>query len=202
VAWVVDGDTIAVGAGERVRLIGINTPETRDPRRPVECFGEQAAARTRAILPAGTSVRLVFDVERTDRYGRTLAYVYRVRDGLFVNAALVAEGYAQVATYPPNVAHAEEFLRLERLARFFRSGLWSACAVPVPPPVPPPPPAAAPAPGPCDPAYPGCASRPRRPTSTAPTSRTGASRCAHPTRTASTPTATGSAASDRPGARP
>ena len=161
VAFVVDGDTIAVGAGERVRLIGINTPETRDPRVPVECFGKEAAARTAALLPPGTPVRLAFDVERTDRYGRTLAYVYRRGDGLFLNAALVAEGYAQVATYPPNVAHADEFLRLERLARFFGSGLWSACRAPAPPPAPPPPapappgPAPAPGPGRCDPAYPG-----------------------------------------------
>lgn len=124
---MVDGDTLVIAGGERVRLIGIDTPETKDPRKPVQCFGEEAAAFTAELLPASTPVRLVYDVERKDRYGRTLAYVYRLSDGFFVNAALVAEGYAQAYTYPPNVAHSEEFVELARQARDAGRGLWSAC---------------------------------------------------------------------------
>ncbi|MGH8999428.1 MAG: thermonuclease family protein [Acidimicrobiia bacterium] len=124
---VVDGDTLVVRGGQRVRLIGIDTPETVDPRRPVQCFGREAADRLRSLLAAGTDVRLAYDVERTDRFGRTLAYVYRRSDGLFVNAALVAGGYAQPATYPPNVAHADDFADLARQARQTQMGLWGAC---------------------------------------------------------------------------
>jgi micrococcal nuclease len=127
---VVDGDTVMVSRGtkgKRVRLIGIDAPESVDPRRPVGCFGREASQRMFTLLPPGTPVRLVYDVERTDRYGRTLAYVYRRPDGLFVNAALVEEGYAAVATYPPNVVHADEFVALARQAREARLGLWGAC---------------------------------------------------------------------------
>lgn len=126
---VIDGDTIVVGDGERVRLIGIDTPETKDPREPVGCFGREASSYTDDLLPAGTAVRLAYDVERTDRYGRTLAYVYRASDGLFVNAALVRDGYAYAYTYPPNVAHSEEFVALQREAREADRGLWGACPV-------------------------------------------------------------------------
>ncbi|MBI2170315.1 MAG: thermonuclease family protein [Actinobacteria bacterium] len=127
VAGVVDGDTLDHTNGTRIRLIGIDTPETKDPRKPVECFGREAAARLATLLPAGTEVTLVYDIERLDRYGRTLAYVYRTSDGLFVNAAMVADGYASAFTYPPNVEHAEEFVRLEREAREANRGLWAAC---------------------------------------------------------------------------
>jgi micrococcal nuclease len=127
VVRVVDGDTIVVTGKIRVRLIGMDTPEVVDPRKPVQCFGRAASARTKHLLPPGTPVRLVYDVDRYDRYGRTLAYVYRARDNLFVNAALVREGYATVYTFPPNVAHEEDFVRLEREARAADRGLWSAC---------------------------------------------------------------------------
>ena len=111
-----------------MRLIGIDTPETKDPRRPVGCFGREASHHTSRLLRAGTKVRLAYDVERTDRYGRTLAYVYRSRDGLFVNAALVRDGYAYAYTYPPDVAHADELVALQREAREAGRGLWSACS--------------------------------------------------------------------------
>jgi micrococcal nuclease len=130
---VIDGDTVVVTGGERVRLIGIDTPETRHPDRGVECFGREASAHTERLLPPGEPVRLVYDVERRDRYGRTLAHLYRLRDGLHVNAALVADGYAQVATYPPNVAPAHELLELQRTARAEGRGLWSACDLELPP---------------------------------------------------------------------
>ena len=130
---VVDGDTVVVrlpGTGrvkEKVRLIGITTPESVDPRSVVECFGREAGRRTAALLPPGTAVRLVRDVEARDRYSRLLAYVYRVDDGLFVNLALVADGYAAVATYPPNVAHAEELAAAAHTAEEQGRGLWGAC---------------------------------------------------------------------------
>lgn len=127
---VVDGDTIVVSGGERVRLIGVDTPETRDPRRPVGCFGKQASEFTSTLLPAGSRVRLVGDVEPRDRYQRLLAYAYRLPDGLFVNAELLRRGFGQVLTIPPNVAHSEEFVALSREAREEERGLWGACRGP------------------------------------------------------------------------
>ncbi|MFN7150141.1 MAG: thermonuclease family protein, partial [Microthrixaceae bacterium] len=103
---VVDGDTLVVvvdGAEERVRLIGMNTPESVDRRRPVMCFGKEASAHLDELVPAGTPVRLERDVEVRDRYDRLLAYLYRASDGLFVNLAMVTDGYAQQYTFPPNV---------------------------------------------------------------------------------------------------
>lgn len=124
---VVDGDTIVVDRSTTVRLTGVDTPETRHPSKPVQCYGEEASKRTAGLLPSGTRVRLVTDAEPRDHYGRTLAYVYRLRDGLFVNAALLRDGYAQPLTIPPNVAHAEEFRELARGAREANRGLWGAC---------------------------------------------------------------------------
>ena len=127
---VVDGDTVVVhlgGRDEHVRLIGIDTPETVDPRRPVQCFGKEASNRTKALLPKGTAVRLERDVEARDRYGRLLAYVYRVEDGTFVNLALAEEGYAQSLTIPPNVAYADRFAAAVADARRAGRGLWGAC---------------------------------------------------------------------------
>ena len=132
VVRVVDGDTVEVRVGgreETVRLIGIDTPETVDPRSPVECFGQEASERTKALLPAGAGVRLVADAEPRDRYDRLLAYVYR-DDGTFVNLALVEDGYASVSTYPPNVAHEREFTAAAARARDEGRGLWSACGGP------------------------------------------------------------------------
>ncbi|MEA2687011.1 MAG: micrococcal nuclease [Actinomycetota bacterium] len=124
---VIDGDTIVVAGGYHIRLIGIDTPETKDPRRPVQCFGQEASAFLTDLLPRGTGVRLVGDVEDLDIYDRTLAYAYRLPDGLFVNADLVRQGYARTLTIPPNVAHADEFLALVEQAREAGRGLWSAC---------------------------------------------------------------------------
>src|SRR5680860_1548743 len=118
----VDGDTLWVEDRVKVRLIGVDTPETKHPSRAVECFGREASDLLSELLPLGTDVRLAYDVEREDRYGRTLAYLYRVEDGLFVNAELVREGYAQAYTVPPNVAHVDEFLALQAEAREARRG--------------------------------------------------------------------------------
>lgn len=126
----VDGDTIVVRIRNdevRVRLIGINTPESVDPRRPVQCFGREASAHLDEMLPPGTPLRLVRDVEARDRYDRLLAYVYRAADGLFVNLAQIEDGYARVYTFPPNVAHVDELRAAERNARETGAGLWSAC---------------------------------------------------------------------------
>lgn len=133
VVRVVDGDTIIVrlsGKNERVRLIGIDTPESVKPNTPVECFALEASARTKALLPAGSVVKLVRDVELRDRYGRLLAYVYRASDDLFVNLALATDGYASAYTYPPNVAHAGELVAAAGEARDAGRGLWSRCHSP------------------------------------------------------------------------
>jgi micrococcal nuclease len=127
---VVDGDTVVIHVGgrdEHVRLIGIDTPETVDPRKPVQCFGKEASRRTAALLPVGTPVRLERDVEARDRYGRLLAYVYRVADGTFVNLALAEEGFALSLTIPPNVAYADRFAAAVADARRAGRGLWGAC---------------------------------------------------------------------------
>lgn len=130
VVRVVDGDTIVVKTGgieEKVRLIGIDTPETVKPGSPVECYGKAASAMTAELLPVGTQVLLERDVEARDRYDRLLAYVYRASDAVFVNLELVEGGYALPATYPPNVAHTEDFLAASREARADRRGLWNEC---------------------------------------------------------------------------
>lgn len=124
VARVVDGDTIELVGGERVRYVGIDTPETVDPRKPVMCFGHEASAKNKELVE-GKEVRLVRDITDRDKYGRLLRYVY-VGD-LFVNDALVRQGYAHAYTYPPDVAMNERFLAAEREARAAGRGLWSAC---------------------------------------------------------------------------
>lgn len=129
VVRVVDGDTIVVRLGgeeERVRYIGVDTPESVKPGAPVECFGKRAAAENRRLVE-GRRVRLVADAEARDRYGRRLAYVYRASDGLFVNRALVERGYATPLTIAPNVRYAQRFTAWSRAARAGGRGLWSAC---------------------------------------------------------------------------
>lgn len=128
---VVDGDTIQVevdGQRENVRLIGIDTPETKRPNTPVECFGPEASAFTTSLLPEGTPLLLERDVEARDDYDRLLAYVYRADDGLFVNLEIVAQGYANLLTFPPNVAHVDDFVAAARAAEAADLGLWRACS--------------------------------------------------------------------------
>jgi endonuclease YncB( thermonuclease family) len=127
---VVDGDTIQVSMNGRtytVRYTGIDTPETVHPDKPVQPFGPEASAKNKELV-GSRIVRLEKDVSETDRYGRLLRYVYV--DGLFVNAELVRLGYAQVATYPPDVKHADLFIRLQREAREAGRGLWAAPPTP------------------------------------------------------------------------
>lgn len=131
VVVVIDGDTIIAdfdGREETVRLIGIDTPETKKPNAPVECFGPEASAYTSALLPKGTPVRIERDVEARDDYGRLLGYVYRASDGLFVNLDLVATGHAEVLSIRPNTTYRDEFVEAARSAEQADLGLWGACA--------------------------------------------------------------------------
>lgn len=120
---IIDGDTVEMGNGEKVRYIGVNTPESVDPRKGVECFGKEAAQFNREMVE-GKVVRLERDISDRDRYGRLLRFVY-LEDGTFVNERLVREGYASVSTYPPDVSKKEIFLRAENEARKVERGLWS-----------------------------------------------------------------------------
>jgi len=130
VVRVVDGDTVRValaGGVERVRYIGVDTPESVKPGTPVQCYAHKASAEN-ARLVGGRRVRLVLDVEPRDRFGRLLAYVYRADDGVFVNAQLVRRGFARPLTIPPDVRFAARFRALAAQARRDHRGLWSACA--------------------------------------------------------------------------
>lgn len=126
VSRVVDGDTFQIDAGggrkETVRLIGVDTPETVKPGSPVEPYGTEASDFAKKLL-TGQTVCLERDVEERDRYGRLLAYAY-LKDGTFVNELLLAEGYAQVLTVPPNVKYADHFQKVQREAREAKRGLW------------------------------------------------------------------------------
>ncbi|HSF33887.1 MAG TPA: thermonuclease family protein [Candidatus Tectomicrobia bacterium] len=122
---VLDGDTIIISGGEKVRYAGVNTPESRHPDKLPEYCGEQALEANRRLV-AGKTVRLEFEERRRDKYGRLLAYVYA--DGLFVNAELIRQGYAQVSTYRENQRYHEEFERLQLNAIAMRRGLWGGCA--------------------------------------------------------------------------
>lgn len=130
---VIDGDTIVVdmnGIKETVRLIGVDTPETVHPSKPVQCFGAEASARTKGWLE-GRSVVLIDDPSQgeRDKYGRLLAYVRR-DDGLFVNQALISEGFAFEYTYNLPYEYQAEFKAAETAAREGKEGLWAdeACA--------------------------------------------------------------------------
>lgn len=129
VTRVVDGDTIEVrldGETEDVRYIGVDTPETVKPGAPVECFGHEASDFNEQLVD-GRMVRLEFDAERRDVYGRLLAYVHA--GDRFVNAELVRLGYATTLTIAPNDRFAGLFARLEREAADAGRGLWGACEV-------------------------------------------------------------------------
>jgi len=130
---VVDGDTVVVRLGRErvpVRLLGVDTPETKDPRRPVQCFGREASDHTASLLPPGTVLRLEHDIETHDAYGRLLAYVWRASDGLFVNLDLVHGGWADVLSIAPNTLHAERLRVARDEARAAPRGLWLACGGP------------------------------------------------------------------------
>jgi len=132
---VVDGDTLKLSDSERVRLIGIDTPESKDNAKlrkdskrtgqnakEIIEMGKRAADFTRKLVD-GKEVKLEFDVSQRDKYGRLLAYVYLI-DGTFVNAEIIKQGFAQVMTIPPNVKYQDLFLKLQKEARENKRGLW------------------------------------------------------------------------------
>lgn len=131
---IIDGDTIVVrfpdGQEEVVRLLGVDTPETVDPSRPVQCFGAEASAFVADILPPGTQVRLERDIEARDQFGRLLAYVFRADDERFVNAELLALGYADISIYAPNDGYVDVLEANLTQAKTQSAGLWSACGGP------------------------------------------------------------------------
>jgi micrococcal nuclease len=129
VVRVVDGDTIQIERGgrtDRVRYIGIDTPESVKPGTPVQCFAHEASRENEGLV-AGRTVQLVPGAEARDRYGRLLAYVYRASDGVFVNELLVRKGYARTMTIAPNDRFAGRFAALQERARANGTGLWGAC---------------------------------------------------------------------------
>lgn len=121
VARVVDGDTIKLESGEVVRYIGIDTPETVDPRKPVQCYGKEASDRNRELVE-GKEVKMEKDISNTDKYGRLLRYIWL--DGTLINELLVRDGYAQSSSYPPDVKYQDRFVEAQRLAREENKGLW------------------------------------------------------------------------------
>ena len=130
VEWVIDGDTVDVeiaGSEERVRLLGVNTPETHTDTGVPECFGPEAFAFTRSLLPVGTEVRLARDVVGRDDYDRLLAYVFRRDDDLFVNEAIIVGGYARPMSIGPNTAYTDRFVAAATAAEAGDLGLWRAC---------------------------------------------------------------------------
>ncbi len=123
VEYVHDGDTLFLNDGRKVRMLGINTPEIGDN---LECWGNEATAALRSLLPAGTHVWVEEDVEPLDQYGRSLLFVY-TDAGLNVNLELLREGAAQVEMYKPNVLHRDEVYAAQDAARAANAGLWGAC---------------------------------------------------------------------------
>lgn len=126
VSGVIDGDTIEIDSGQKVRYTGIDTPETVDPRRPVGCFGKEASNENKKLV-GGKTIILVKDISETDKFGRLLRYVYLKDNGVFVNDYLVRNGFAKVSTYPPDVRFNDQFLQAETEARENSRGLFQAC---------------------------------------------------------------------------
>ncbi len=130
VVEVIDGDTVALDIGgqtERVRLLGIDAPESVHPSVPVQCFGPEASAELAALLPVSTPVRFERDHDLRDRFDRLLLYLYRLDDDLFVNQWLVANGLADTSFYEPNVTLAVVLTDARSTARASGAGLWSRC---------------------------------------------------------------------------
>lgn len=125
VARVIDGDTIEIAGGKRVRYIGMDTPETVDPKKPVQCFGPQASEENKKLV-AGQTVRLERDTTDRDQFGRLLRYVF-VGDN-FINLDLVQQGFARVATFAPDTRYQSQFTAAQQSAQKADLGLWSACS--------------------------------------------------------------------------
>jgi micrococcal nuclease len=131
VSRVIDGDTIELENGKKVRYIGIDSPELHHPKKSVECFGKEAYEENKKLVE-GKIVKLEKDVSETDRYGRLLRYVFlsyppSTPEALFVNKYLVNEGYAYAATFPPDVMYSQYLLNAQQEARINNRGLWKSC---------------------------------------------------------------------------
>ncbi len=130
VVRIVDGDTIVAdisGQDERVRLIGIDTPESVIPDTPPECFGPEASDHLETLIPPGTDILIERDAEARDRFDRLLGYVYRSSDGAFVNLQMATDGFAYPLSIEPNDTHADAISDAVALARRDDRGLWAAC---------------------------------------------------------------------------
>jgi len=130
---VVDGDTVELDNGDKVRYIGVNTPESVDPRKKVQCFGKEASSFNKELVE-GKTVWLEKDVSDKDRYGRLLRVVYlenprETTAPLMVNEELVAKGFAGVYTVPPDVKYKDRFLAAQKIAAENKFGLWKSCPV-------------------------------------------------------------------------
>ncbi len=128
---VVDGDTIEVEGNKKIRYIGMNTPELHDPRRPVQCFGQEAYEENKKLVE-GKTVRLEKDVSEVDKYGRLLRYVYlEPASGsgqtIFINDYLTRQGFAHVSTYPPDVKYVDQLVDAQNEAQENNRGLWATC---------------------------------------------------------------------------
>jgi micrococcal nuclease len=123
VRYVHDGDTLFLEDGRKVRLLGINTPEIGDN---AECYGDEATALLRQLVPEGAPVWVQADIEPLDQYGRSLLFIYTA-DATNVNLELLAQGAAEVEQYSPNLLLEDELHRAEDAARSAGLGLWSAC---------------------------------------------------------------------------
>ncbi len=131
VSRVIDGDTIELETGEKVRYIGVDTPETKHPSKPVQCFGREAAQKNKELVE-GKEILLEKDVSETDRYGRLLRYIYlpnpeATDEAIFVNELLIEQGYGQVITYPPDVKYHPLLLQAQQQAQTEEKGLWGSC---------------------------------------------------------------------------
>ena len=121
---VVDGDTIEIEGGEKVRYIGIDTPETVDPRKPVQCFGVEASKKNKELVE-GKMVRLEKDITDRDKYNRLLRYIWV--DDVLINLELVKQGFAYSYSYPPDIKYQEQFVKAQEEAREAKEGLWNSC---------------------------------------------------------------------------
>lgn len=124
VGRIIDGDTLRTADNVRVRLLNIDSPEPSS----ADCWATEATERLRELAPVGTRIRLVYDRDRTDRYGRTLAHVYRHSDGLWINHQLALDGAASAYVLSPNDARYEPILAAANEARAAERGLWGACS--------------------------------------------------------------------------
>jgi len=133
---IVDGDTIELTTGEKVRYIGINTPELHDPNKSIECLGQEASDENKRLVE-GKEILIEKDVSNVDKYGRLLRFVYvesstSSGEMIFVNDYLVRQGFAQVSTFPPDVKYQTQFIEAQSEAQINNRGLWKSCITPLP----------------------------------------------------------------------